>query len=49
MAAVLKVSLAFGVYPDSKCENVTNKIVFPGVEKKGIFSKISDSDFYVKS
>jgi HSP20 family protein len=47
--AVLRLSPSICVYLDDKCENVTIEVVLPGVEKKDISFKISDSSFYVRA
>ena len=49
MAGVLRLSPAICVYPDDKCENTTIEVILPGVEKKDISFKISNSGFYVKA
>jgi HSP20 family protein len=49
MAAVLRLSPSICVYPDDKFENVTIEVVLPGVEKKDVSFKISDSGFYVRA
>jgi HSP20 family protein len=49
MAAVLRLSPSICVYPDDNCENLTIEVVLPGVEKKDISFKISDSGFYVRT
>jgi HSP20 family protein len=49
MSAVLKLSPSICVYPDDKSENINIEIVLPGVEKKDVSFKISDSGFYVKA
>jgi HSP20 family protein len=47
--AVSRLSPSICVYPDDKFENVTIEVVLPGVEKKGVSFKISDSGFYVRA
>lgn len=49
MADVLRLSPAFCVYPDDKCENINIEVVLPGVEKKDISFRISDSGFYIRA
>jgi len=49
MTGVLRLSPAICVYPDDTCENTTVEVILPGVEKKDISFKISDSGFYVKA
>ncbi len=49
MAAVLRLSPSICVYPDDNCENLTIEVILPGVEKKDISFKISNSGFYVRA
>jgi Molecular chaperone (small heat shock protein) len=49
MAAVLRLSPSICVYQDENCENVIIEVALPGVEKKDISFKISDSGFYVRA
>jgi HSP20 family protein len=49
MATVLRLSPSICVYPDEKYENATIEVALPGVEKKDISFKISDSGFYVRT
>jgi Molecular chaperone (small heat shock protein) len=49
MAAVLRLSPSICVYQDENYENVIIEVALPGVEKKDISFKISDSGFYVRA
>jgi len=49
MADALNVLPSICAYPDDKCENLQIEVVLPGVEKKDISFKISESGFYVKA
>jgi len=49
MADTMNVLPSICAYPDDKCENLQIEVVLPGVEKKDISFKISESGFYVKA
>lgn len=49
MAAVLRYSPSICVYTDEKCENAIIEVALPGVEKKDVSFKISDSGFYIRA
>lgn len=49
MAETLRVSPTICACPDEKCENLQIEVTLPGVEKKDISFKISESGFYVKA
>ena len=49
MADALSILPSICAYPDDKGENLQIEVVLPGVEKKDISFKISESGFYVKA
>jgi HSP20 family protein len=49
MVEALRLSPVTCAYPDDKYENFLIEVVLPGVEKKDISFKITESSFYVKA
>lgn len=45
----LRLSPVICAYPDDKYENLEIEVILPGVEKKDISFKISESGFFVKA